>query len=68
MGFKPAGGIRTSADALKWMLLVREAAGAEWLQPRLFRLGASALLSELERDLHRIAFPAETTIASEFAF
>ncbi|MSW06863.1 MAG: deoxyribose-phosphate aldolase, partial [Actinobacteria bacterium] len=44
---KPAGGIRTTKDAIKQLVLVRETAGEEWLTPKLFRIGASALLNDL---------------------
>ena len=51
VGFKPAGGIRTAKQALEWMILMKEELGNEWLQPNLFRLGASALLTDIERQL-----------------
>ena len=44
---KPAGGIRTTKDAIKQLVLVKETAGDEWLNPELFRIGASALLNDL---------------------
>ena len=47
IGVKPAGGIRTTKDAIKQLVLVRETAGEEWLTPKLFRIGASALLNDL---------------------
>lgn len=47
IGVKPAGGIRTSKDAIKQLVLVNETAGPEWLTPDLFRIGASALLNDL---------------------
>jgi deoxyribose-phosphate aldolase len=47
VGVKPAGGIRTSKDALKHLVLVKEVAGDEWLHPDLFRFGASSLLNDL---------------------
>ena len=47
IGVKPAGGIRTSKDAIKQLVLVNEIAGPEWLDPSLFRIGASALLNDL---------------------
>jgi len=46
-GVKPAGGIRTTKDAIKQLVLVNEIAGPEWLDPSLFRIGASALLNDL---------------------
>lgn len=47
IGVKPAGGIRTTKDAIKQLVLVKETAGKEWLTPDLFRIGASALLNDL---------------------
>ncbi|HCP72251.1 MAG: 2-deoxyribose-5-phosphate aldolase [Actinobacteria bacterium BACL2 MAG-121001-bin67] len=47
IGVKPAGGIRTTKDAIKQLVLVNETAGPEWLSPALFRIGASALLNDL---------------------
>jgi deoxyribose-phosphate aldolase len=51
VGFKPAGGIRTAKDALAWMILMREELGRRWLEPDLFRFGASGLLGDIERQL-----------------
>ena len=51
VGFKPAGGIRTAKDALQWMTLMKEELGHEWLEPDLFRFGASSLLADIERQL-----------------
>jgi len=47
IGVKPAGGIRTTKDAIKQLVLVNETAGPEWLNPQMFRIGASALLNDL---------------------
>ena len=47
IGVKPAGGIRNTKDAMKQLVLVNEIAGPEWLDPSLFRIGASALLNDL---------------------
>ena len=47
IGVKPAGGIRTTKDAIKQLVLVKETAGSDWLTPNLFRIGASALLNDL---------------------
>ena len=47
IGVKAAGGIRTTKDAIKQLVLVNEVAGPEWLNPHLFRIGASALLNDL---------------------
>jgi deoxyribose-phosphate aldolase len=46
-GVKPAGGIRTTKDAIKYLVAVHEVAGPEWLDPNLFRFGASTLLNDL---------------------
>jgi deoxyribose-phosphate aldolase len=51
IGFKPAGGIRTAKDALTWLILMKEELGREWLEPELFRFGASTLLTDIERQL-----------------
>ena len=51
IGLKAAGGLKTAKDALAWMILVREELGAAWLDPRLFRIGASSLLADIERQL-----------------
>jgi len=47
IGVKAAGGIRTTKDAIKQLVLVNEIAGPEWLNPQYFRIGASALLNDL---------------------
>ena len=47
IGVKPAGGIRNTKDAIKQLVLVNEIAGPAWLDPSLFRIGASALLNDL---------------------
>uniref|UniRef100_A0A8C3J196 deoxyribose-phosphate aldolase n=1 Tax=Chrysemys picta bellii TaxID=8478 RepID=A0A8C3J196_CHRPI len=52
VGFKPAGGIRSAKDALTWLVLMKEELGDEWLKPDLFRLGASTLLSDIERQIY----------------
>ena len=51
VGFKPAGGIRTAKDALAWLALMKEELGRPWLEPELFRIGASSLLADIERQL-----------------
>jgi len=51
IGFKPAGGIRTAKQSLDWLILMKEELGDEWLRPQLFRLGASSLLGDIERQL-----------------
>ncbi len=51
VGFKPAGGIRTAKQSLDWLILMKEELGDPWLRPDLFRLGASSLLTDIERQL-----------------
>jgi len=47
VGVKPAGGIRSSKDAIKYLVTVAETVGEQWLQPHLFRFGASSLLNDV---------------------
>lgn len=54
IGMKPAGGIRTSKDAMKMLVLVHETTGDEWLTPDLFRIGASTLLNDLLMQRHKL--------------
>jgi deoxyribose-phosphate aldolase len=51
IGFKPAGGLKTAKDALTWLTLVKEELGRAWLEPELFRIGASSMLADIERQL-----------------
>jgi deoxyribose-phosphate aldolase len=51
IGLKAAGGIRTAREALDWLALVKDELGDRWLRPDLFRLGASSLLTDIERQL-----------------
>jgi deoxyribose-phosphate aldolase len=51
VGFKPAGGISTAKDVLNYQILMKEELGREWLEPDLFRVGASSLLADIERQL-----------------
>ena len=51
VGLKAAGGLRTARDALSWLILVKEELGDPWLDPGLFRIGASSLLADIERQL-----------------
>lgn len=51
IGFKPAGGISTAKSSLDWLVLMREELGRRWLEPDLFRFGASSLLTDIERQL-----------------
>jgi deoxyribose-phosphate aldolase len=57
VGFKPAGGIGTAAQALEWIALVRAMLGEAWLQPALFRIGASRLLDDIIRALEEHPLP-----------
>ncbi|XP_026729352.1 deoxyribose-phosphate aldolase [Trichoplusia ni] len=51
IGLKPAGGIKTTKDAINWLVLVYTELGPEWLTPKLFRIGASSLLDELVENI-----------------
>ncbi|PZO81278.1 MAG: deoxyribose-phosphate aldolase [Mesorhizobium amorphae] len=51
IGFKPAGGMKTAKDAINWQVLMKEELGRPWLEPDLFRLGASSMLGDIERQL-----------------
>jgi deoxyribose-phosphate aldolase len=51
IGFKPAGGLKTAKDAMAWQILMKEELGRRWLEPDLFRIGASSLLADIERQL-----------------
>jgi deoxyribose-phosphate aldolase len=51
VGFKPAGGIRSAKNVLEYMYLMKDELGDRWLRPELFRIGASALLTDIERQL-----------------
>jgi deoxyribose-phosphate aldolase len=51
VGFKPAGGVSTAKSALAYLTLMKEELGREWLEPHLFRIGASSLLTDIERQL-----------------
>jgi len=55
IGFKPAGGLRTAKDALAWLILMKEELGLPWMRPDLFRIGASGLLTDIERQLEHYA-------------
>lgn len=55
VGVKPAGGIRTTKDAVRYLVLVNETAGPDWLTPRWFRLGASSLLNDLLMQRRKLA-------------
>ena len=51
IGYKPAGGISKSKEALNYLFLMKEELGNQWLKPHLFRFGASSLLGDIERQL-----------------
>jgi deoxyribose-phosphate aldolase len=55
IGVKPAGGIRTSKDALKYLVTVSETCGDDWLDPDWFRFGASSLLNDLLLQRQKLA-------------
>ncbi|MFC4588674.1 2-deoxyribose-5-phosphate aldolase [Sphaerisporangium corydalis] len=55
VGVKPAGGIRTTKDAVKYLVLVNETAGPDWLDPEWFRLGASSVLNDLLMQRQKMA-------------
>jgi deoxyribose-phosphate aldolase len=55
VGVKAAGGIRTSKDAIRYLVLVNETAGEDWLEPAWFRLGASSLLNDLLMQRTKLA-------------
>lgn len=54
VGFKPAGGIRTAQESLQWLALIKEELGSDWLCPHLFRIGASSLLADIERQVGEV--------------
>ena len=51
VGYKPAGGISKAKDALVYLAMMKDELGDRWLQPDLFRFGASSLLGDIERQL-----------------
>lgn len=55
IGFKPAGGLKSAKDAMSWLILMREELGRRWLEPDLFRIGASSMLADIERQLEHHA-------------
>jgi deoxyribose-phosphate aldolase len=55
VGVKPAGGIRTAKDAIRYLVLVNETAGEDWLDPQWFRIGASSLLNDLLMQRTKLA-------------
>lgn len=68
VGFKPAGGLRTAKDALAWLILMKEELGNPWLQPDLFRIGASSMLADIERQIeHYVTGRYSSTIRHALA-
>lgn len=55
VGFKPAGGIRTAKQSLDWLAMLKEELGDSWLRAEMFRIGASGLLGDIERQLEHHA-------------
>lgn len=51
VGFKPAGGVRTSKQAMEWLSLMKDELGRPWMEPALLRFGASGMLADIERQL-----------------
>jgi deoxyribose-phosphate aldolase len=51
VGYKPAGGISKAKDALVYLSMMKDELGGRWVQPDLFRFGASSLLGDIERQL-----------------
>ncbi|MEI9978641.1 MAG: deoxyribose-phosphate aldolase [Edaphobacter sp.] len=51
VGFKPAGGIKSAKQALEWMFVMKDELGRPWLEPSMFRFGASSMLADIERQL-----------------
>ncbi|MFY9745664.1 MAG: deoxyribose-phosphate aldolase [Acidobacteriaceae bacterium] len=51
VGFKAAGGIRTAKQSLDWLAMMKDELGRPWLEPSLFRFGASGMLADIERQL-----------------
>ena len=68
IGFKPAGGLRTAKDAIAWLTLMKEELGNPWLEPNLFRIGASSLLADIERQIeHYVTGRYSSTIRHALA-
>ena len=63
VGFKPAGGIRTAKQSVEWLELMKEELGNSWLEPHRFRIGASSMLADIERQLE---FHATGRYSAEF--
>jgi len=56
VGFKPAGAIRTAKQSVDWLIMMKEELGEQWMRPDLFRIGASSLLTDIERQLEHFAY------------
>ena len=56
VGFKPAGGIRSAKDSLTWMSMMKEELGDDYVKNDLFRIGASGLLGDIERQLFHYVY------------
>jgi deoxyribose-phosphate aldolase len=65
IGFKPAGGLRTAKDAMAWMILMKEELGRRWLEPDLFRIGASSMLADIERQLEHFVTGRYATLSHQ---
>lgn len=63
VGYKPAGGISTAKDVLNYQFLMKDELGREWLEPDLFRIGASSLLADIERQLEHHVTGAYSSFA-----
>ena len=59
IGVKPAGGIRTTKDAIKYLVMVNEVVGGDWLDPDWFRFGASTLLNDLLMQRTKMRYTSE---------
>ena len=55
VGFKPAGGISSAKEVLNYLMLMYEELGNKWINPNYFRIGASSLLIDIERQLYHYA-------------
>lgn len=64
IGLKPAGGVRTLADAIAWLKLLKNTLGDEWIQKDLFRFGASGLLDDIEKKISDYVKNAESNVGN----
>src|SRR3712207_8167156 len=60
-----SGGLRTAKDAISWLILMKEELGDDWLEPDLFRIGASSLLGDIERQLEHFVRSEERRVGKE---